>query len=86
VAVVASPVGQYEVIALQTDQPPFDDLRVRQALKHCLDRPAIVQAVLQGWGVVGNDQPLPPSDPFWADLAPLAYDLERAKALLAEAG
>ena len=44
------------------------------------------QAILQGRGVIGNDQPIDPSSPFWADVEPFPHDVEKAKALLAEAG
>lgn len=78
--------GSYQPIIMRLDQEPFTDVRVRQAFKHATDRPGMVQAVLQGRGVVGNDQPLPPNHPFAADLAAYELDIERAKALLTEAG
>jgi peptide/nickel transport system substrate-binding protein len=78
--------GSYQPIIMRLDQEPFTDVRVRQAFKYATDRPGMVQAVLQGRGVVGNDQPLPPNHPFAADLAPYELDVEQAKTLLAEAG
>ncbi len=80
------PGGGHTLIAMDVTAPPFDDLRVRQAFKHCVDREGVLQAVLQGRGMLGNDQPISPADPNWADVAPLANDIERAKELLAEAG
>lgn len=78
--------GSYQPIIMRLDQEPFTDVRVRNAFKYATDRPGMVQAVLQGRGVVGNDQPLPPKHPFAAELAAYELDIERAKALLAEAG
>jgi peptide/nickel transport system substrate-binding protein len=78
--------GLYPVFAMRVDQKPFDDVRVRQAVKHAVDRAGLVAAILQGRGSIGNDQPIDPGSPFWANVAPLAYDVEKAKALLAEAG
>lgn len=86
VTVLESSQGVYPVFAMRVDQKPFDDLRVRQAFKHAIDRAALHQAMLQGRGAIGNDQPIGPGTPFWADVQPLAYDVEKAKTLLAEAG
>lgn len=87
-SVVVSEVesGFYQPIIMRLDQEPFTDVRVRQAFKYATDRQGMVQAVLQGQGVIGNDQPLPPNHPFAADLPAFAHDAEKAKALLAEAG
>lgn len=74
------------LFTMRSDHKPFDDVRVRQAFKHAIDRPALLQAILQGKGVVGNDQPIAPVNPFWANTPALAYDVEKAKQLLAAAG
>jgi peptide/nickel transport system substrate-binding protein len=71
---------------MSVNEKPFDDVRVRQALKHSIDRNALQKVVLQGRGVIMNDQPVAPFSPLWANIPPLAYDVEKAKALLAEAG
>lgn len=86
VRLIEGPAGSQTVFAMKVDEEPFDDVRVRQALKHCVDREAMIQTVLQGHGVVANDQSLPPISPYWADVPPLEYDTDRAKELLAEAG
>ncbi len=78
--------GAYQPVIMRLDQEPFTDVRVRQAFKYAIDRPAMVQTVLQGRGVIGNDQPMPPSHPFAADLPAYDLNIEKAKALLAEAG
>lgn len=79
-------LGVYPVFLMNVRTKPFDDVRVRQAFKHAVDRPALQQAMLAGHGAVGNDQPIAAGTAFWADIEPLAYDVEKAKALLAEAG
>lgn len=84
--VLENKLGVYHVFAMRADQPPFDDVRVRQALKHTVDRNALRQVVWRERGTLGNDQPVPPSTSFWGDAVPLGYDVEKAKALLAEAG
>lgn len=70
--------------------PPFDDLKVRQAFSHAIDREAISNAVMQGLEVPAYTM-LPSGFPCsQADdpeiRAIQAYDPERAKTLMAEAG
>lgn len=78
--------GNSDILAMRIDQKPFDDPRVRQAFKLVVDREGMIKAVLQGHGVVGNDQIIPPSNPYWANVPPPPQDIAKAKALLAEAG
>ncbi|MGO6828940.1 ABC transporter substrate-binding protein [Rhizobium ruizarguesonis] len=66
---------------------PFDDVRVRRAIKLAVDRKMILDKVFQGYGVVSPDVPVPPGDPtFPDDVGTGAQDIEGAKKLLAEAG
>ena len=81
-----TPGGGTNPIVMRVTEEPFTDVRVRQALKHCVDRAGMRQVVLQGRGELGNDQSIPPVSSFWAEIEPLPYDLEKAKALLTEAG
>ncbi len=73
-------------MVMMVDQPPFDDIRVRQALKLVVDRAAMVQLVTLGFGVPGNDNPVPPTSPLAVSDEALPRDLEKARALLTEAG
>jgi peptide/nickel transport system substrate-binding protein len=62
------------------DIPPFDDNNVRLALKYALPREEIVEKVLFGHGVVGNDHPIAPSNPFHASSLPQRkYDVDKAR-------
>ena len=73
--------------AMRTDTPPFDNNHVRLALKHALDRKAMLQTVLRGHGVVGNDHPIGRSNRFHADELPQReYDIDKAKFHLIKAG
>lgn len=74
------------VLAMWVDTPPFDKLQVRQALKMAIDRQAMLDTVLLGYGEIGDDNPVPPTSPYaWRTEAP-KQDIEGAKKLLAEVG
>ena len=77
--------GNWDGIVMDVTEPPFDDLRVRQALKLVVDRQEIVDIVLQGYGVMAYDHPVWPGDAYHLELDP-PHDVEKAKELLAEAG
>lgn len=68
------------------DEPWGNDPRLRQALSHALDREIINQVVFEGAFAPGN-QSFPPNSPWYNVNHPVpARDVEKAKALLAEAG
>jgi glutathione transport system substrate-binding protein len=64
---------------------PFDDLRVRQALNHAVDKQAIVKNIYQSAAIELPGQ-VPPGTPGYAQTSPYAYDPAKAKQLLASAG
>jgi peptide/nickel transport system substrate-binding protein len=73
--------------AMRTDTPPFDNNDVRLALKHALDRKALLKTILRGHGVLGNDHPIGRSNRFHADELPQReYDIDKAKFHLKKAG
>jgi peptide/nickel transport system substrate-binding protein len=76
----------YQPIILNMNHAPLDDVRVRDALKFCVDRVGMIQAVTQGRGAIANDQPVFSWNPLYADIPQKEQDMEQAKALLAEAG
>ncbi|MFV0475571.1 MAG: ABC transporter substrate-binding protein, partial [Pikeienuella sp.] len=81
------PSGQFCNVNMNCQSAPFSDMRVRQALALCVDRETMVQFVTEGFGSVGNDTPL--NDAYYyfdPDLPQKGPDIDRAKALLAEAG
>lgn len=72
-------------ITLNVTTPPFDKVEVRKAVNMAINKDRIVQ-IINGRAVPAT-QPLPPSMPgYTAGYAGYAYDVEGAKALLAEAG
>ncbi|GHC76961.1 ABC transporter substrate-binding protein [Limoniibacter endophyticus] len=79
--------GQYTNLIIRLDQEPGTNIKFVQAMKHLVNRDLVKQAVFRGFAQIGNDQPIPPSNRFYRkDLAPTAYDPEKAKGLLTEAG
>ena len=85
VAVAMEP-AELTSLYLNTASPPLDDIRVRQAFAHAIDRNAIVK--LRGPDTNRVPQSvIPIGNLGFSDATPLpAYDPEKAKALLAEAG
>jgi len=72
---------------MRADTPPFDNNDVRLALKYSVDREALLQNVLRGHGVLGNDHPIGLSNRYHADELPQRqYDPEKAKFHLKKAG
>lgn len=69
------------------DAGVFKDKRVRQAAALTLDRPAIIDGLLQGYGDLGNDSPMAPAYATTdKSVAQRAKDIAKAKELMAEAG
>lgn len=74
------------ILSTNNKQPPFDDIRVRQALAHAIDRQAIIDGAMFGYGTpIGSH--FAPHNPAYKDLTgQSAHDPDKARALLAEAG
>ncbi len=70
----------------QEAHPLFGDVRVRRALQHAINLDEIMEKAALGEGTVMAANELPSSWALNPDLAPVAYDPELAKQLLAEAG
>ncbi|MFS8050529.1 ABC transporter substrate-binding protein [Rhizobium sp. BR 314] len=87
IELVQSPGGWHTIMAMQTDSAPFNNPDFRLALKYACDRDQILNALFNGFGRVGNDQPIPVSDPFYnTDLVQRPYDLDKAKFHLKKSG
>jgi peptide/nickel transport system substrate-binding protein len=80
------PVSGSAWVRIATDVEPFDDVRVRQALNYAVDVRAIVDALGGGFGERLPNFLESTSMGYDPDLDPYAYDPEKARALLAEAG
>jgi peptide/nickel transport system substrate-binding protein len=81
--VVGTPVeNALQYIAFNVNKPPFDDLRIRQAIACALPYQAIMDSVMFGRALpmFGANKPV---DATWPQPHPYATDLDRAKALMA---
>lgn len=80
------PTGDWEGIIFNTTEPPFDDVRVRRAMRLLANRQDIVDLVLgENGGVVACDTPVYPADQYYLQMD-CEQDLEQAKQLLTDAG
>lgn len=73
-------------VGLEFNRPPFDDVRVRQAMNYATDKQAIVEDLLGGYPDIATGPMHPSVAGFPSGLTPYDYNPEKAKQLLEEAG
>jgi peptide/nickel transport system substrate-binding protein len=84
--VLESQTGSWIPFTMRVDQAPFDDVRVRQAMRLIVDRQEMVDQVLGGHGTIGNDMYAPLDPCYPAEIPQREQDIDQAKQLLADAG
>ena len=78
---------QHYTFIMDARADPFTDNNVRLAVKHAFDREELVEKILNGYGVVGNDHPIGRSNRYHAnELEQRVYDPDKARFYLKEAG
>jgi peptide/nickel transport system substrate-binding protein len=81
---IAGVVGWF--LAFDLTNPLFSDPRVRQAMSHAVDRASIIEALFLGKAEPDHSIASPLSWIYNPNVPKFEYDVDRAKALLAEAG
>ena len=80
ITVHSTPAGGHFLWAMMCDRPPTNDLNVRLALKHCVDRQFLVDKLLAGHGVIANDFGVNPGCPMYCKEIPQHdYDPDKAR-------
>jgi len=83
--IYSSPTGKIIPIQMRTDVAPFNDVRLRQALRLVIDREMVLNSIFNGYGQIGNDL-YGRYDPDYAIDLVRQRDVAKAKALIEEAG
>ena len=87
IEVVRAPGGWFTILAMQIDKEPYSNPDIRLALKYATNREEILKAMFSGYGTLGNDHPIPRSDPYFnSELPQRKYDPEKAAFHLKKSG
>jgi peptide/nickel transport system substrate-binding protein len=86
IKVVVGEPGVSYVFYMRCDAGPFKDVRVRQAMRLIIDRPAMIEAAMSGFAGVGNDLLCPGVKYFDKSIPQRTQDVAKAKSLLKAAG
>lgn len=79
--------GNYSDLIMRLDMQPGARPAFVEGMKYLLDRDRTKQIVFNGFAEIANDQPIPPTNPYYFDDLPQrAYDPDRARALFKKAG
>ena len=81
-----TPGSSLSYLGFNLNKKPFDDVRVRQAVSMLVDQQVIIDGIYEGIGEPAKGPLAPSVYGYDNTLSPITYDVEKAKALLAEAG
>ncbi len=77
----------HDTMPMLVDKKPYNDNNVRMALKLAINREDMVDKILRGYGVVGNDHPISPVMKYAAkNLEQRKYDPDKARFYMKKAG
>jgi len=80
------PSGTQVTMDMNCEIGPYTNADVRLALKYAFDRKAALDKIAFGHGTLGNDQPVAPNIPYYAQLPQREYDPDKARFHLKKAG
>ena len=84
--VLISKTGGWLPLCMAIDMAPFDDPKVRQAMRLIVDRQAMIDQVASGYGFIGNDLYAPFDPGYDSSLPQREQNIDEAKSLLKSAG
>ena len=79
------PTGNWRGMVMNTERAPFNDPKVRKAVRLAVDRQELVDTVMGGEAIVSCDTPVSPADQYRLKMK-CPQNIKKAKKLLAEAG
>jgi len=85
-SIIQKPSFSYSYLGFNLNNEKFKDLKIRQALSLAINRQELVDILFFGYGKVCNGPFLPDSFAYNNDVKTITQDIEKAKALLKEAG
>lgn len=75
----------HQYLAFNCTDGPFADVKMRKAVAHAIDKEAILE--VSNWGYATKTNiPFPPESPWYVEIPDYERDLDKARALVAEAG
>ena len=83
--IIVNPGGSWTPLVMNTNVAPYNDVRVRQAMRLLVDRQQMIDQALAGYGQVGNDL-FNKYDPMYDSALVREQNIEEAKSLLKSAG
>jgi peptide/nickel transport system substrate-binding protein len=83
---IQSPGARWMALQMRVDRPPFNNLKLRQAMAHAIDRQRMIDIVMNGKATIAEGFTPPSLWWFDKDLKSYPYDPARAKSLLDEIG
>jgi len=79
VQILRSPAWAHYTLPMHCDKPPFDNHDLRMAMKYAYDREQMLTQILRGYGSLGNDTPIAPTNPYFnAEMPQRTYDPDKA--------
>ena len=85
-SVLETPTSSLTYIGFNTNKEPFNNPKVRQAISKAIDRVTLIDGIYEGFGIPAISPLSPGIFGYTEDVTSMEYNLEEAKALLAEAG
>lgn len=83
-SVLETATSSLTYLGFNTKKAPFDDPKVRQAISTAIDRDSLIQGIFEGYGIPAISPLSPGIFGYTEDVTSMAYNIEEAKALLAE--